>query len=107
MKQHDRVGKPGDEIELMAHQQHGEPRASKRVKQLEDRHLVRDIEERGWLIEYERRSFLRESTGNAHTLPLSARERVGVAVGKRADVSLGERILHRTLVNCSRRFPQA
>src|SRR3990172_3350913 len=67
-----------DEIELVAHEQHGAPLAGERVEELEDTHLVRDVEEGRGLVEHERVPALREGAREAYTLPLAPLEFVGV-----------------------------
>src|ERR1035437_9014476 len=74
MEQCDAGGEPRDEVELMTHEQHGAAFARERVEQFEHRHFVRDVEERGRLVEHERVTALREGAGHAPALPLAARE---------------------------------
>jgi len=73
MEQNELVGKAGDEVELVTDQEHRFPSARQSVKQLEDGHLVSDIEEGGGLVENKHVAALRQRTGETHSLPFTAR----------------------------------
>src|SRR5512147_302214 len=75
-----------DEIELMAHEQHGLPVAGELREQLEDGHLVADVEEGRRLVEHEGLATLRERAREPDALPLAARELGDRAVEVRSDL---------------------
>jgi hypothetical protein len=72
MKKHHCRCKSGDEIQLMAHEQHRHSILRERMNELEQRHLVRKIQKRRRLIENECARFLRQRARDSHTLPFTA-----------------------------------
>jgi len=84
------VGEARDEVELMAHEQHGQAIGGEAAEQLEHRHLVADVEKGRRLVEHQRATALGERARQAHALPLTTGE-----LAKRAEVDEGA--LHRVL----------
>src|SRR6266700_5795466 len=76
VQQDELIGETSDEIELVTDQEDGFAATGQGVKELEDGHLVRDVEKRGRLSEHERVAALSESARQSDTLPLAARQRV-------------------------------
>ncbi len=73
-------GKAGHEVELVTHEQHGLPTLGEATEQLEDGHLVADIEKCCGLIEDDGRAALGKCPRNAHALPLTTRQLVDVSL---------------------------
>jgi hypothetical protein len=74
MNQHDPVSETSDEVELVTDEKHGEPRSCNAMQQLEDRHLVADVEKRCWFVEHKRATTLRQRASESNALPFSAGE---------------------------------
>ena len=77
------------------------------MEQLEDRHLVSDVEKRGRLVEYERASTLRERTGEPHALPFAARYRVDASLAQLAHTRRVDRFLDRAAIALAGGVPDA
>jgi hypothetical protein len=72
MEQYELIGKTCDEVQLVADEEHGLPGARQAAQQLEDGHLVSDVEKRSRLVEHEGIAPLSESARQPHSLPLAA-----------------------------------
>src|SRR5437868_6009714 len=106
VEQHDRVSESRNEIQLVAYEQDGQSRSGERREELEDRHLVCDIEKSRRLVEHQRGSFLRQRAGYADSLPFSAGKRVRITVGEIIYSGLSQRLAHCPLVIARWRPPQ-
>ena len=93
VKQDHRVGESRDEVELVADDENGAPAPRERREQLEHRHLVPDIEERGRLVEDERVAALCERPREPGALPFSARKREDVSRRQIGNAGVGHRAL--------------
>ena len=69
------MGEPGDEIELVRDEENRHPALGQFGQELEDCHLVRDIEESGRLVDHQRVSALSQGTRDPHPLPFPTRQR--------------------------------
>src|SRR5689334_19083105 len=85
IEENDGVRKTRQQIELVTHQQHCQSAARQRREQLENRHLVSDVEESRWLIEHQRRRPLRECAGNPNALPFATGKRVSGSISEVCD----------------------
>ena len=74
------VGVAGGEVEVVGDEQAGQPIAHQLAHQLDDFHLVPDVERRGRLVEHQRVGLLRQRAGHADPLPLAAGERLDQAL---------------------------
>src|SRR5437762_3299438 len=72
MQEYHMIGETRYEIEVMTHEKDGLPRSSQSAEQLEDRHLVADIEKGRRLVEDDRIAALRYRARESHALPFPA-----------------------------------
>jgi hypothetical protein len=72
MKQDNRVGKARNEIELMADEHYRHSFGRKRMEELEQRHLMSEVEESCRLVEDQCARFLRQRSRDADALPFAA-----------------------------------
>src|SRR5689334_1741513 len=107
IEEHNRMRKARDQIELMADQENRQAVACERCQQLEDRHLVRNVEESGRLIEHQRWRVLGERSGDSYTLPFPAGQLVGASVRQLLDSGLSQRLIDGLFIIKAWRAPQA
>src|SRR5690349_25106793 len=107
MKQNELIGEASDQIELVADQKHGLPRACQAVKELEDGHLVRDVEKRRRLVEHDCIAALRERARKTNALPLAARQRVDSSLTQRGDPRGLDRRIDRDSIGLCGGMPDA
>jgi len=91
MQKHYARRKTSDEIQLVTDEQHRDSILRQRMNELEQGHLVREIEERRGLVENQSPRFLRKRARDPHTLPLATRECVGVTIAELCNL----RTIHR------------
>src|SRR5512143_3584516 len=85
MEQDEVVAKTSHEVQLVADQEHGLAGARQTLQQLEDGHLVSDVEEGGRLVEHERVAALRQRARQSNALPLTAGERIDATITQTGD----------------------
>src|SRR5688500_5530905 len=101
------MSEAGDEVELMAHEEHGHSVGGEAPEQLEDGHLVTDVEEGRGLVEHERTATLRERPREPHALPLAARELGDGPIEIRRDLGPRDRTRDRVGVDRAGSTPEA
>src|SRR5436190_1731918 len=106
MQQHHVVGEACDEVELMTHEQYRHAVRGKATQQLEDGHLVSDVEEGRRLVEHDRSPALGERAGETHALPLAAGELGDGAIEVRLDLGSGDGSGNGVRIDRSRRAPE-
>src|SRR2546423_9679338 len=106
VKKDDAVSEARDEVQLMAHEQHGVSLSRQAAEELEHGHLVANVEEGGGLVEHYRFTALRDGPSESDALPLAAGQLGDGAPCK--PLCLGERdgTVHRIPILARRAAPQ-
>jgi hypothetical protein len=85
IQQHDLIREARDEIQLVTDEEHCHAFGCQRMQQLEQLHLVRQVQKGRWLIEHERAGLLCQCSRDPRPLPLTARQLVGATTGEFSD----------------------
>jgi hypothetical protein len=105
VQQHHRIGEPRDEIELVTDDEHSSAGSREGSEELEHRHLMPHIEERGGLVEDERVASLCKRPGKARSLPFPAGEGKNVAHGQVGNAGVDHCSFHECHIRSRRGTP--